>query len=307
MADTELHNLVVVRVIDGRLAWYPPGAGDEPRFLDDDIAREQLRAAASQHRGSLVFAAPGADVRLQQVELTAEEKKHIATSLAFLLEDQLAEDIDELHFASQPVGKLGLAVAVTRRECMDRWRDMLAGFPAIARWLPEPLLLPWQPGEWCLVLDGETALLRYGEQVGFAIETGVLPAMLEALLAESDAPDAVILYGDDQAADTGLLPEALQERVQWRRGSLGSALLLSGQAGNAINLRQGDYAPRLPLERWWRQWKTVAAVLAVAFVLQLLANYMDYRRLQSENLELRAAMEAVGESDRMTLLFRMRP
>ena len=36
----------------------------------------------------------------------------------------------------------------------------------------------------------------------------------------------------------------------------------------------------------------MAAVLAVAFVLQLLATYMDYRRLQSENLELRAAMEA---------------
>ncbi len=292
VVNSDVQNLIVVRLVNGQLAWYPPGAGDELSFLDDDVSRERLRTAAAQRRGNLVFAAPGTDVRLLQLELSPEEKKHIGSSLAFLLEDQVATDIEDLHFASQPVAKLGLSVAVVSHDAMQEWQDQLSDFPAIARWIPEPLLLPWQPAEWCLVLDGESALLRHGQNLGFGIETALLPALLEALVAgNEELPEAVIVYGQDQAADTALLPEALHERVQWRRGSLGSALLLSDSAAKPVNLRQGDYAPRLPLARWWRQWQAVAAVFAVAFVLQLLATYVDYRQLKQENLELRTAID----------------
>ena len=77
------------------------------------------------------------------------------------------------------------------------------------------------------------------------------------------------MYGRDQAADTALLPAALHDKVQWRNGNLYAALLLSESSGLNLNLLQGDFAPRLPLARWWRQWRAVAALFAAAFVLQL--------------------------------------
>ncbi len=289
--NSELQNLVAVRVVAGRLAWYPPGAGDQPRFLDDDLSREQLRAALSQRLGNVCFAAPGVDVRLMQVELTAEEKKHIGNSLPFLLEDQVAADIDDLHFAARPLGKLGLSVAVCSQSAMQHWEDLLGDLPTISRWLPEPLLLPWQSGEWCVVLDSGAALVRYGECLGFSIEPDMLPALLAELCASDGEPEAVILYGQDQAGDISLLPEKLHDRAQWRHGALGSALLLSDVGADTVNLRQGEYAPRLPLVRWWGQWRNVAAVFAVAFTLQLLATYLDYRQLKGENVELRQAIE----------------
>ena len=79
--------------------------------------------------------------------------------------------------------------------------------------------------------------------------------------------------------------------MQWRQGNLYSALLLSDSAHPQCNLLQGDYAPRLPLARWWRQWRTVAALFAAAFCLQVLANYADYRNLKNENLALRGAVQ----------------
>ena len=57
------------------------------------------------------------------------------------------------------------------------------------------------------------------------------------------------------------------------------------------SLLQGQYAPQLPLGRWWRQWRMVAALFAVAFALQLVATYADYRSLKQENLMLRGAVE----------------
>jgi type II secretion system protein L len=263
-------------------------------WLDNDIGREKLRASLAQQRLATCFAAPGADVRLAELTISAEEKKHIGKSLPFMLEEQVAEDIDELHFASVSLDKLQLAVAVCRVEKMDAWQELLQDFPGVRLWVPEPLLLPWQDGEWCIVLDGDDAIVRTGECAGFTIEQAMLPLLLGAELDERDegrALPAVIFYGGDQEADLALLPTALREGTQWRRGNLGKALMLANADTPSLNLLQGEFASRLPLRRWWQEWRTVAAVFAVAFGLQLVAGYVDYLNLKRDNLALRGAVE----------------
>jgi len=69
-------------------------------------------AAVAQQRLATCFAVPGADVRLVQLQLSAEERKHIGKSLPFMLEERVAADIDQLHFASAPIDRLELAVAL---------------------------------------------------------------------------------------------------------------------------------------------------------------------------------------------------
>ncbi|MCB1710363.1 MAG: type II secretion system protein GspL, partial [Halioglobus sp.] len=147
-------------------------------------------------------------------------------------------------------------------------------------------------GEWCIVLDGEDAIVRYDRCGGFSVERVLLPSMLAGLLANGTLPGAVVFYGREQAADIALLPPSLQAKAQWRRGNLYSALLLGESPGSALNLLQGEFAVRLPVARWWREWRTVAAVFALAFGLQLVATYADYLKLSRENLALRAAVES---------------
>ena len=286
-----MQNFAVIRLLEGELVWYPPGASDEPQRLDNDIAREKLRVALAKRQYNPCFAVPGEDVRLLQLSISAEEKKHLAKSLPFTLEEQVTEDVDDLHFASLALAKLDYGVAICSRLKMEHWREQLAGLPGHGPWIPEPLLLPWQEGECCLLLEGDRAIVRLGQCAGFCIERDMLPVMLEAALLETTAPDSVIIYGQDQDADTALLPQALRSGAQWRAGNLYSAMLLRDAGQPPLDLLQGDYSPRLPLGRWWRQWRTVAAVFAVAFVLQLVATYADYSNLKSQNLALRGAVE----------------
>jgi general secretion pathway protein L len=287
-----LQNIAVIRLIQGRLAWYPPGASEEPRWLDNDSDREQLRATLASRVVNPCFAVPGADVRLLPLSITAEERKHIVKSLPFMLEEQVAADIDELQFAYQALDKTHLSVAICSTQKMGDWQALLADYPGINRWVPEPLLLPRQEGEWCLVLEGESAVIRTGLCEGCSIERNMVPALLASALEATTPPQAVIVYGADQEADTALLPPDLQDAVQWRRGNFYSALMLSETGDTtALNLLQGAYAPRLPLARWWRQWRAVAAVLAIALSLHLLATYVDYRSLKNENLALRTAVQ----------------
>lgn len=286
-----MRNTAVVRLVENRLAWYPPGASAQPQWLDDDSAADKLRATLAQRRVKVCFAVPGFDARVTTLVVAPEEKKHLSKSLPFMLEEQFAADVDKLHLAFCALENDTYAVAIAAQAKMDEWQSLLADFPGIAQWVPEPLLLPWQAGEWCLVLEGDSAIIRVGQCDGFCVERELLEALLQGVLREAAAPEAVIVYGSDQDGDTALLPALLRERVQWRRGNLCAALLLSDTVELNLNLLQGNYSPRLPLGLWWRQWRAVAAVFAAVFVLQLAAAYAEYRSLAAQNLALRGAVE----------------
>jgi len=286
-----VRNTAVVRLVEGRLAWYPPGAGVEPLWLDQDSAVDKLRATLAQRRVKVCFVPPGADVRVTSVAVAPEEKKHLGKSLPYMLEEQFAADVDKLHFAYCALDNDRVAVAIAARSRMEEWQSLLADFPGIRQWLPEPLLLPWQFGEWCLVLEGDNAIIRVGECEGCSVERHLVAPLLQAVLGESGEPQAVIVYGGDQEADTVLLPLALHDRVQWRRGTLCAALLLSETGELNLNLLQGDFAARLPLGVWWRQWRAVAMVFAAVLLMQLAAAFTEYRSLAGQNLALRGAVE----------------
>ena len=286
-----MRDSAVIRILGGELAWYPPGSSGAPRMLSDESELSQLRAIAAARRGPLVFAVPGADVILRTVEFKAAEKRHIEKSLPYLLEDEFASDIEELHFAARPLGKLSLAVAACAHACMQQWQETLADLPPLSLWIPEPLLLPWQAGELCVVIEPDGIVVRTGACSGFAGERK-LAASLLASLADSEEFDSVIVYGSDQAADLELVPESLRTMLQWRTGDFAAALMLAEEKRQPLNLQQREYGPKLPLDRWWNQWRIAAGLFAAAFALQLASTWADYSALESENLELRQQIEA---------------
>ena len=174
-----MQNRAVIRLLEGSLVWYPPGASEEPEWLDDELAAERLRAVLSRRSAGVCFAVPGEDVRTLCLPVTADEKKHIGRSLPFMLEEQVAEDIEDLHFAATPLDSETFAVAIASRDKMAAWGEVISSFPGVSQWVPEPLVLPWQPGEWCLVMVAGQALVRTGDCEGFSAELTLLPIMLE--------------------------------------------------------------------------------------------------------------------------------
>ncbi len=280
----------VIRLLDNTLVWYPPGSSDDPRSLEDEGEREQLAALAAARRAPVLFAVPGGDVSLREVSISAAEKRHIAKSLPFMLEDDFAGDVENLHFASRELDKLELGVAACTHDAMERWQALMEQLPSAAQWVPEPLLLPWRAGELCIVIEDQQLVVRSAANEGFTAERGLAASMLGTL--PEDTADTVIVYGLDQAADTELLPTWMRERMQWRTGNFAAALMLAEEERQPLNLRQGDYGANLPLEQWWRQWRLVAGVFGAAFLLQVGSTYANYSNLEKENLQLRRQIES---------------
>jgi type II secretion system protein L len=276
-------------LIGQELFWYPPGSSGDPRPLADPGELSQLQSMAAARRAPLVFAAPGADIRLQEVEFSAAEKRHIAKSLPFMLEDEFASDLEEMHLASQALDKLRLAVASCEVSRILGWVDLLQDLPPLGQWVPEPLLLPWQAGELILVIEEDSVIARGGPCTGFTVERELASAMIAAMAR--DDVTSLVAYGLDQDRDIALVPQHLHDRLQWRSGGFASALMLAEDSPQRLNLLQGQFGPSLPLKLWWRQWRWPAAAVAAAFAVQVAASYSDYSQLESENLRMRQQIE----------------
>jgi general secretion pathway protein L len=277
---------------DDAVYWLEPATG-EALALSDPQASARLQAELDQRDHSVVFAAPAGDQHLLELAVTPEERRHLDASLPFMLEESLIHDIDDLHFARAPLSKDRYAVSVLEHACMQRWEAQLGELGSRVSWVPEPLLLPWSDGEWTLLVESDSALLRYGRCLGTRMERQLLPTLLAALATEQE-PQRIVIYGQDENADRALLPMTAEAAIEWRRGGLAAAMLLGEeQQTPVLDLRQGGYALQLPYGRWWRQWQSMAALMLVALSVYLLAGWLDYRRLERENIALRQEIQAV--------------
>jgi type II secretion system protein L len=272
-------NLTVICLRDGQLMlWRAGAAAAVPVVPDVELPAD------------VMFAAPGDQLRLLTLEVTPEEAKHLRKSLPFMLEDALIEDVATLQFAHQRIVEHCYRVAICRRSAMQDWQSLVDAQVGVSMpYVAEPMLLPWQEGEWTLLFDETGVLLRDSENTGTRIETELLTLLLSSA---EPAPESLVVYGHDRESALSSIPADWHSKVQWRQGGFGTALLLTTHPAAALDLRQGDFAPRLPIARWWLQWRHVAAAAAAALLIQFGADFAEFQQLSAQNTQLRSAIQA---------------
>ena len=253
-------------------------AGQEAVSLDD---------ATGDLGKNCAFAVPADRARLTHITVRSDEHRHLKQSLPFMLEDAVIDPVESMHFVCTPIDGEHYLVALASQADMSDWLKQLGdGFEG--PFFHEALLLPLQPGEVCLLVEHESVLIRWDQHQGARVEHGLLAPLLGTL---SLLPDTVVVYGRDQVSDCALLPDAWRDRVQWRQGDFGTALMLTQGAGDSIDMRQGEFAPSLPFGRWWQRWKLLAVALLIAVSLQVVSDWVQYWRLKESNVALRGAIE----------------
>ena len=270
-------NLNLVSWQAGRFVLVRPGGADNTVFYLPDVLPENT-----------VFALPANQVRTLSVPVAPEEVRHLRQALPFMLEDSLLDDVEEVHVASRPLEHDQHAVALVRVSAMEDWFEAATESVCEIPWVSEALCLPWSVGECTLIFEPDSVLLRWSESEGTRIERSLLGPLLDGLSLSSHS---LIAYSSNQGGDAALIPENLRSCTQWRTGGLSEALLLSEVSASRVDLRQGRFAPRLPLMRWWGLWRQVAVALGVALILKTGLAVADYQTLTRENLQLRQAIQ----------------
>jgi general secretion pathway protein L len=265
------------------------------------LRRGPLASIAEHSAGQRICVlAPASDVLLTDAEIPAKSGARLQQIVPFALEEQVAEDIDSLHFAvGRRIGTAArIPVAVVSRALIDGWLSQLQG----AGLEPECLyadssLVPENPGQAVLVLSGDSVIMRAAGAAPVTLPLTALPEALE-LLRPAQAP-AATEGADDAAAIT--IPAALPvpdfggnglvvyageaewqqygatiESVRDQFEGLSVQLLPEGPLGlfaqslpgtSAINLLQGPYARVSPLSGGLKAWRIAAVMLLGLLVL----------------------------------------
>jgi general secretion pathway protein L len=268
--------------------------------------REALRAALSEHPLNPQTAwviLPGSQVSTRQLEYSEKEKKHLRNLLPFQLEDSVVGDIDDLHFALATPSDGKVTLAYTDRLWLQGvFAELAALGVEVQRCWSEPLLLPLSNSsavsdfdDWSLALRGDQLLVRYGRELGFSVAakhgTMALHMLLKAQERADNLPNLQLTAATEAELDslTNLIPAELQGHIVASECSPQWALDYSN---SSIDLCQGEFSQRLPIERWWKLWRSLAIFAGITALVYLGTAFFEIHKLNRENLNLRQQIEA---------------
>jgi general secretion pathway protein L len=263
-----------------------------------NVASGPLTQAAAEviHRDVIVIV-PAVDVLTTTVHMPARSSSKIRTALPFALEEQVAEDIGELHFVmGERQENSRLPVAIVADAKMQGWIERLAEAgiePAIIT--SESQGLAKIPGTLSVLVDGDTVMYNNGADDEFVMQD-VKPSDVLVMAgqlgeeenedgeksghlvifctAEMDAQlshDWIALRHEMHSVDVNVLAEGVMPK-----------LATTIATGRGINLLQGIYGKKIEYGALFRPWKIAAMLLLGLTLIGVTAKGIDYLNLQEE-------------------------
>lgn len=264
-----------------------------------------LSEAANDVAGrDVIVLVPAGSVLTTTVNIPVRGSRLLA-ALPYALEEHVADDIDNLHFAAGARRESGLVpVAIVEHAIMADWVERLAEAGIVAsRIVPENYGLARIPGTMSVLAAEDQVMFNDGGDNEFVMQ-GVKPSDALAVAGaldetgaenvEESAPGHLLVYCDAEAedrfqhdwialrhelagVDLNLLPDGVLPR-----------LAVTVAAGHGVNLIQGRYAPKTDVHALFRPWRYAAALLVGLAVVGLGGKVVDTWRLSQQAAALKA-------------------
>lgn len=265
------------------------------------------QAALDAGSRSVIALVPAVDLLTTTVHIPARSVSKMKAALPFALEENLAEDIENLHFAiGDRQENNRIPVSVVAKQKMDEWLSRLrdAGIePSILA--SETHGLAKIPGTLSVLVDDNTIIFNDGADSEFAIQDVkpsdalVLAGQLGELQKDDEeksghllvfctpekeqhlSHDWIALRQELHSVDVNVLPDGVLPK-----------LAVTVAAGHGINLLQGQYGRKTEYATIFKPWRLAAMLLlALGFVAMSLKGVSYYRLAQDES-NLRAQFNA---------------
>lgn len=266
------------------VSWLVWSAVAKEIIASGQLASADELSALSERLGRrpVVALVPAADVVLSEVLLPSKPNRQIIQALPYMLEEEHAEDIEQLYLALGQCQQRGKEywqqVALCKKVQLEQWVGSLvvAGFQPM-QLLPDALLLPLhQDGASAIELAGQW-LLRQGPWQASSIEAGWWP-------------DFLSLANIDLIHSYSPWPAELLQNVQAAEPELPLALLAQQLPEQRFSLLQGQYAPKKARNKVWSLWQSSiaigAACLAVYLITLGVQVWQQAQLLQQQKAEL---------------------
>ncbi|WP_391088795.1 type II secretion system protein GspL [Vibrio sp. NH-UV-68] len=247
----------------------------------------QLATYAEQRRTLLLLAADS--LVLADVAIPSGANRQLETMLPYVLEDELAQDVDQLHFTifHQAQGRAQVCAVDSEwfESVLMRLRDIGC---QIYKVMPDVLALPNVEGIAAVELDGNW-LLKKSPYLGMSITADWLALVTESdWVKQDDEPLPVTAY----SALPSLPSDQLQ---QWQLAEpvLVMELLAEQAVTSKLNLLTGQFKPKSSLSRYWKVWQKVAVAAVLLLAVVVVNNVLKIQTYEAQANAYRTESERI--------------
>ena len=251
----------------------------------------------------------GAEVLLAEPEVPIKAGAKLQQLVPYALEEHLADDIEDLHFAlgKRTTESARVPVAVVARSLLDEWLATLrgAGIEPDAIYADSELL-PYNPGQAVALLEADTVSVRPPGGTPVTLPADALSEALEIARGGADVSGTggrgMILYtGAAEWQQHSAQVEAARPYFDGIKVQLlaGGPLALFAQqlpSTSAINLLQGAYAPVSSRGVGFKAWRVAAMLLAGLIGLHVVGKTAELQLLKRHERQLDASIRETFRS-----------
>ncbi|MDD1783588.1 type II secretion system protein GspL [Enterovibrio sp. ZSDZ35] len=249
-------------------------------------AENLLQLADYAKERDVIALADSAAITMMTVTIPSGSERQLDAVLPYLLEDDLAQDVDALHVTL--LSKTGniANVAVIAHSVMQRWMQELsdAGL-SVRKCIPDALCLPLQQGISAACLN-DRWIMRSSETEGYSIEESWLPMWMRGINDSQDGDDIlpVVSYS--------AMPEDAGDNWECEPAEMIMLLLAQGAQQSRYNLLSGKYKPQNQILKHLRPWR--GAAIAAGLLLAVLGGekVADIYQMEAQAAQIRQQSEA---------------
>jgi len=263
----------------------------EQEIIASGTLNDAHELSTLSHRAArcLVFVlAPGADIGFFEVELPKTNRRQALKAMPFMLEDELATEIEQMHFVpGQSVGN-NQSVYVVDKTKLALWLSWFtAANITVKQMLPDWLALPLPSTDDAtsiIELDNQL-LIRQGSEQGLTIASDWFESWL-AFTAEQQPQRLLENYGTSE--------QITQHDANWQAQDilLPMQCLAMGAAQSKVNLLVGEFAPA-QRHSALHLWRSVAVVTVVAVLLIFVEKFYQLNQLTAQKAAVMANSQAI--------------
>ncbi|HTU66222.1 MAG TPA: type II secretion system protein GspL [Steroidobacteraceae bacterium] len=281
---------------------------DDGQVIVNPVSGELAQATAMAAGRRVAVIVPAGDALATDSDAPAKSAAKLAQVVPFALEERVADEIEDLHFAIGERAEAGarVPVVVVARTRVQGWLNDLqaAGLVPTAIY-SAATLLPSMPGQMIALLDGDSLTLRLGDAQPLVLPALSITDGIEMVLATQQsavaglepAPLGLLLYtGQDEWDAHQHEIDALRDRftgvkVQLLPSGPITVLAPAAAADDAVNVLQGAFAISNPVDLRWKSWRLAAMLAGALVLLHIGARYFELNRLEKSETVLDSSIE----------------
>lgn len=270
---------------------------DEPEIIAsgelDGAAHLNVLTSKAEQRQVQIFV-PSTDVVLKRLQVPAKSDRAMRLAVPYMLEDSLAEEVEQLFFAYAELGSdsegNNCFTAIVAHNQMEQWLSWLSDAGIYSKsFIPDVLAMPLNESGFSAIALGESSqqqvIVRQGQWQGFTLDANTWQLQCQAFeQQDAEQPEENEQQQNVEIQAYSPLEHSEQLAVKAMPEELPLALLAkqSLRKSNRFNLLQGQYKIKESRSHAGQQWLWVAGIAVFALLLSLGHKTAQLWQLQAE-------------------------